>query len=96
MHRSNKEYTNTVHERRRGYIRGGSRVYTLHGANTFTLMKHKRSCKIDFVNTKYSKIKSPAQILLENLCMLYGLGFQTFSAQGPLQLEKILIMTQSV
>ena len=30
-----------THERRRGYIRGGSRVYTLNGANTYTLMKHK-------------------------------------------------------
>jgi len=28
-------------EKRRGYIRGDSGVYTLDGTNTFTLMKHK-------------------------------------------------------
>jgi len=38
MHRSNMENANTW---RRGYIHGGSREYTLDGANTFTLMKHK-------------------------------------------------------
>ena len=41
MHRSKKEYTNSLHERRRRYVRGGSREYTLDGANTCTLMKHK-------------------------------------------------------
>jgi len=30
-----------LQERKRGCIRGGSRKYTLDGANTFTLMKHK-------------------------------------------------------
>jgi len=30
-----------IHEGRRGYQHGGSREYTLDGANTFTLMKHK-------------------------------------------------------
>jgi len=39
MHRSNKEHTNTSNIR--AYIRGDSREYTPHGANTFTLMKHK-------------------------------------------------------
>ena len=31
-----------MHEKNRAYIRGDGREYTPHGANTFTLMKHKR------------------------------------------------------
>jgi len=38
MHRSNKIHTNTW---KSAGIRGGSREYTLGGATTFTLMKHK-------------------------------------------------------
>jgi len=39
MHRSNM--VTQIHEERRGYIHGSSREYTLDGANTFTVMKHK-------------------------------------------------------
>jgi len=43
MHRSNKEYTNTRRKTRIYSIHGGSKEYTLDGANTFALMKHKLS-----------------------------------------------------